>query len=160
MQYSDWQESIYIPMLGGTIGASIEVLAIWGFTRNLWSFVIFAILYGATSGGFAVLRPRFAEAIVSNEKDKEQTLLVFGILTALRGAAIIASGFIVATQLDEEAAVTSGYGGGKWRDVILYTGIVMLASSLGGLGWFTKSKSSVSEPVVAATELQSVMVQA
>jgi len=146
-------------MLGGTIGASIEVLAIWGFTRNLWSFVIFAILYGATSGGYAVLRPRFAEAIVSNEKDKEQTLLVFGILTALRGAAIIASGFIVATQLDEEAPVTSGYGAGKWRDVILYTGIVMFASSLGGLGWFTKSKKPiVSEPI--APEHQSVLAQA
>lgn len=143
-------------MLGGTIGASVEVLAIWGFTRNLWSFVVFAILYGATSGGYAVLRPRFAEAIVANEKDKQQTLLVFGILTALRGAAIIASGFVVATQLNEEAAVTSGYGAGKWRNVILYTGIVMFASSLGGLGWFTKSKP-VSEPVVVAPEHQAVL---
>ena len=143
-------------MLGGTIGAAVEVLAIWGFTRNLWSFVIFAILYGATSGGYAVLRPRFAEAIVSNEKDKEQALLVFGILTALRGAAIIASGFVVATQLNEEAPITSGYGGGKWRDVILYTGIVMLASSLGGLGWFTKSKP-VSEPEAVAAEHRSVL---
>ena len=102
------------------------------------------------------MRPRFAEAIVSNEKDKEQTLLVFGILTALRGAAIIASGFVVATQLNEEALVTSGYGGGKWRDVILYTGIVMLASSLGGLGWFTKSKP-VSEPEAVAAEHRSVL---
>ena len=144
-------------MLGGTVGAAVEVLAIWGFTRNLWSFVVFAILYGATSGGYAVLRPRFAEAIVSNSTDKEQTLFVFGILTALRGAAIIASGFVVATQLDEEALVTSGYSGGKWRNVILYTGIVMLASSLGGLGWYTRPKSP-SKPILVAEGHHSVLV--
>jgi MFS family permease len=146
-------------MLGGTIGASVEVLAIWGFARNLWSFVIFAILFGATAGGYAVLRPRFAEAIVSNSKDKEQTLLVFGILTALRGAAIIASGFVVATRLNEEAPVASEYGGGKWKDGILYTGIVMFASSLSGLGWFTKPKPAP-EPIVVAAEHHPVEAQA
>jgi MFS family permease len=127
-------------MLAGTIGAAVEVLVIWSYARDLWSLVIFAILYGATSGGYAVLRPRFADAIVGDETDKEQNLLVFGVLTALRGAAIIASGFIAEIQLDEAAEITSGYGGGKWRGVILYTGIVMLCSSLGGLDWFARPK--------------------
>jgi MFS family permease len=127
-------------MMAGTVGAAVEVLVIWSYARDLWSLVIFAMLYGATSGGYAVLRPRFADAIVGDETDKEQNLLVFGVLTALRGAAIIASGFIAEIQLDEATEITSGYGGGKWRDVILYTGIVMLCSSLGGLGWFARSK--------------------
>lgn len=138
-------------MLAGTIGAAVEVLVIWGFARDLWSLIIFAILYGATAGGYAVLRPRFAEAIVGDENKKEQNLLVFGILTALRGAAIIASGFVAETQLNESAEVDSGYGGGKWRDVILYTGIVMLCSSLGGLGAFVKRKANL-EPEAFATE--------
>lgn len=138
-------------MLAGTIGAAVEVLVIWGFARDLWSLIIFAILYGATAGGYAVLRPRFAEAIVGDENKKEQNLLVFGILTALRGAAIIASGFVAETQLNESAEVDSGYGGGKWRDVILYTGIVMLCSSLGGLGAFVKRKANL-EPEASATE--------
>ena len=140
-------------MLAGTIGAAAEVLVIWGFAHNLWSLIIFAILYGATAGGYAVLRPRFAEAIVGDETKKEQNLLVFGILTALRGAAIIASGFVAETQLDESADIASGYGGGKWRDVILYTGIVMLCSSLGGLGAFVKRKA-ISDAEGPATELQ------
>jgi MFS family permease len=142
-------------MLVGTVGAAVEVLVIWSYARDLWSLVIFAILYGATSGGYAVLRPRFADAIVGDETDKEQNLLVFGVLTALRGAAIIASGFIAEIQLDEATEITRGYGGGKWRDVILYTGIVMLCSSLGGLGWFARpkpqSKTKDTEAGLAAT---------
>lgn len=129
-------------MLAGTIGAAVEVLVIWGFAHNLWSLIIFAILYGATAGGYAVLRTRFSEAVVGDQNNKEQNLIVFGILTALRGAAIIASGFVAETQLNESAEVNSSYGGGKWRDVILYTGIVMLCSSLGGLGVFVKRKAS------------------
>lgn len=128
-------------MIAGTVGAAVEVLAIWSFARNLWSLIIFAMLFGATAGGYAVLRPRFADAVVGDATKKEQSLLIFGVLTALRGAAIIASGFIAETQLDEAAEIMSGYGGGKWKPVILYTGIVMLCSSLGGLGWFVKSKN-------------------
>ena len=127
-------------MIAGTVGAAVEVLVIWSFARNIWSLIIFAMLFGATAGGYDVLRPRFADAIVGDEKKKEQNLLVFGVLTALRGASIIASGFIAEAQLDEGDEITDGYGGGKWKDVILYTGIVMLGSSLGSLGWFAKSK--------------------
>jgi hypothetical protein len=135
-----------LTMFGGTIGAAAEVLLIWGFARDLWSLAAFATLYGATAGGYAVLRPLFAEAIVGGQDEKEQNLLVFGILTALRGAAIIASGFVAERKLDETSEIGSGYGGGKWEELILYTGMVLFASSLvGGLGVFIRTaKTSTS----------------
>lgn len=110
-------------MLLSTVGSGVEALLIWRFSRSLWSLAIFVLLYETTAGGFAVLRPRFATAIVGHDKDKEQSLLIFGVLTAARGSSIVASGFITSTQIDESLKVTSGYGAGKWLRVILYTEI-------------------------------------
>ncbi|KAH0230820.1 hypothetical protein KCV06_g6228, partial [Aureobasidium melanogenum] len=99
---ADWRKSYYIPMLISTIGASLEALLIWGFARSLWSLSIFALAFGSTAGGFAVLRPRFASEIVGDQDEQDnQSLLVFAILTASRGSAIIGSGFIMKTFVHE-----------------------------------------------------------
>ena len=125
-------------MILSTFGSGLETFLIWGFSRNLWSLAIYSFLYGGTAGGYAVLRPRFASGIVGHDKNKEQSLLIFGILTAMRGSAIVASGFISTSLLDEGAKVTSGYGAHKWLRIILYTGIMMVVASLGALGFFIK----------------------
>ena len=125
-------------MVFSTFGSGLEALLGWGFSQKVWSIVIFSLLYGGTAGGFAVLRPRFATAIVGNDDNKEQSLLIFGVLTALRGGAIIASGFIAATQLDESVKVIPGYGAGKWLRVIVYTGVTMIVASFGALSVFIK----------------------
>lgn len=127
-------------MLISTIGASLEVFLIWGFSRNLWSLVLFSLAFGSTAGGFAVLRPRFAAAIVGDEGEQDrQSLLIFAVLTASRGASIVGSGFIM-TDLVGEGFSAKGYGGGKdWRNLIIYTGTVMLVASLGAVGMFVSS---------------------
>ncbi|GAB7354677.1 hypothetical protein MBLNU459_g5101t2 [Dothideomycetes sp. NU459] len=134
---ADHRQSFYIPMLISTIGASLEVFLIWGFARNLWSLVLFSLAFGSTAGGFAVLRPRFAAAIVGDEGEQDQqSLLIFAILTASRGTAIVGSGFIM-TDLVGVGSSTAGYGGGsEWRNLVIYTGVVMLAASLGAVGFF------------------------
>ncbi|KAL8912811.1 MAG: hypothetical protein Q9171_002269 [Xanthocarpia ochracea] len=135
---ADSRESFYPPMIISTFGSGLETFLIWGFSHNLWSLAIYSFLYGGTAGGYAVLVPRFATGIVGNDKNKEQSLLIFGILMAMRGSAIFASGFIVATQLDESAKVTSGYGAYKWLRVIIYTGSIMIVATLGALGFFIR----------------------
>jgi MFS family permease len=134
---SDWRKSYYIPMLISTIGASLEALLVWGFARNLWSLSLFALAFGSTAGGFAVLRPRFAAEIVGDQEEQDnQSLLVFAILTASRGSAIIGSGFIMKT-LVHEGASTKGWGGGPaWSNLVIYTGSVMFAASFGAVGVF------------------------
>ena len=124
-------------MLVSTIGASVEVFLIWGFARNLWSLAVFSLAFGSTAGGFAVLRPRFAAAIVGDEGEQDrQSLLIFAILTASRGSAIIASGVIM-TDLVDQTQSMSGYGGGPaWMRLVIFTGAVMLAASFGAVGMF------------------------
>jgi len=119
----------------------VEVLVIWGFSHTLWSLAIFSLLYGATAGGCSVLGPLFATAIIGHENNKDQSLLVFGILTAMRGAGMVASGFIASSQLDRSVPVTNGYSGNRWLRVVVYTGVTMCVASLdiGGI-FFNKDK--------------------
>ncbi|KAI1750267.1 major facilitator superfamily domain-containing protein [Xylaria castorea] len=99
----------------------------YAFARKLWSLVIFSLAFGATAGGFAALRPRFARA----------SILIFGVFTAARGAAIIASGFVAVTLVHAEDASLARYGlGSRWRDLINFTGVVMASASFGALGGF------------------------
>ncbi|KEQ60485.1 uncharacterized protein M437DRAFT_86578 [Aureobasidium melanogenum CBS 110374] len=134
---ADWRKSYYIPMLISTIGASLEALLIWGFARSLWSLSIFALAFGSTAGGFAVLRPRFAAEIVGDQDSQDnQSLFVFAILTASRGSAIIGSGFIM-KMFVHEGGSNKGWGGGTaWSGLVLYTGVIMFAASFGAVGMF------------------------
>ena len=128
-------------MILGTIGSGLETLLIWGFSHNLWSLCIYSLSFGGTAGGFAILLPRFGAAIVGNDRNREEGLLIFGVLTAMRGFAIIASGFVTSAQLEGSVQVTSGYGASKWLSVIVYTGLMMLGASLGAGGMFTKAST-------------------
>jgi hypothetical protein len=124
-------------MLISTIGAGLETFLIWGFARHLWSLSLFALAFGSTAGGFAVLRPRFAAEIVGDQDEQDnQSLLVFAILTASRGSAIIGSGFIMRTIV-HTGEFTEGWGGGQaWSHLLVYTGTVMLIAGFGAAGIF------------------------
>jgi hypothetical protein len=116
---------------------------------------LYSLAFGATAGGFAVLRPRFAAAVIGDDdarssadsekndsggqgeqtNNKDKSMLIFGVLTASRGVAIVASGFVTEALVKEESSSISGYGGGaKWRDLMVYTGVMMAVASFGALG--------------------------
>ena len=130
-------------MVLSTIGACLETFLIWGYSRQLWSLIAFVLLYGSTAGGFSTLRVRFAAAIVNDDTDTEQELLVFGVLTAMRGVAIVVSGFIWSSMLEGNAKITSDYGAGKWSKLILYVGFMMLGASLGACGALIRTHKAI-----------------
>jgi hypothetical protein len=119
-------------MLISTIGAAVAVLSIWGFAKTTWSLSLFSLAFGGTAGGFAVLRPRIAAATVGNDNNNEQSMLIFSVLTALRGASIIACGFVSTALVHENIPVSGAYaGGGRYRDLLVYTAVLMVAASFG-----------------------------
>ncbi|KAL1854493.1 hypothetical protein Daus18300_011414 [Diaporthe australafricana] len=168
---ADTKASFYLPMLISTLGGGLESLLIWPFASKLWSLVIFSLAYGATAGGFAVLRPRFAQAVVgdnggnkaasgasapdgeseqgpvppqdaaeekeSEVRDRNKSMFIFGIFTAVRGIAILSSGFITVGLVHQESEDLDGYGHGyKWRSLIIYTGVTQIVSALGTVAKF------------------------
>jgi hypothetical protein len=124
-------------MLISTLGAAVAVLSIWGFAKTTWSLSLFSLAFGGTVGGFAVLRPRIAAATVGNDNNNEQSMLIFSILTALRGASIIACGFVSTALVHENIPVSEAYaGGGRYRDLLIYTAVLMVAASFGAVAKF------------------------
>lgn len=131
---SDYKELTFTPLLFSTVCASLETFMLWGYSNKFWSLIVFVLLYGATAGGFGVLRLRFSAAIVSDESDRAQGLLVLSLLTAIRGVAVVTSGYVASGLLNESAKLTDGFGVGKWSKVILFVGSMMLVASLGIVG--------------------------
>lgn len=92
-----------------------------------------------------MLRTRFSAAVIGEDEptpeDKNhQILIVFGVLTALRGFSNAGSGFVGAALVDESVAVTPGYGAGKWKWLIVFVGVTMLISSAGVFGTYLEPK--------------------
>ncbi|KAI1078399.1 major facilitator superfamily domain-containing protein [Whalleya microplaca] len=156
---ADTQASFYVPFVISTLGGGLESLLIWPFACKFWSLILYSLAFGSTAGEYAVLRPRFAAAVVSNDEtvsstvssdnddesqdehkevqQKNKSMVIFGVFTAARGIAILTSGFVTVALVNEESTDLNGYGlGTKWRSLILYTGITMATASLGALGKF------------------------
>jgi len=110
------------------------------------------LLFGASSGAFVVLRSSFATQIVLRNKAHSKILtdsekrssesLISGILMSIRGVATIASGFVgrALVQGSEAMPLGPGYGAGKWKSLILFTGIIMGVASLGSVGLIKLAK--------------------
>ena len=109
-----------------------------------------------------MLRPRFATAVIGQEqpsgassddfeghanaenlnqkeieeaRQKNKSMLIFGVFTAARGIAILSSGFVTVSLVHEDSTDLKGYGAGaKWRDLMIYTGVTMCAASFGAIG--------------------------
>jgi len=124
-------------MLISTLGAVLAVLCIWGFAKNMWSLSLFSLAFGGTAGGFAMLRPRVSAATVGNDNNNEQSMLIFSVLTALRGSSIIACGFVSTALVHEDLPVSGAYAGGeRYHDLMIYTAVLMFAASFGAAAKF------------------------
>ena len=123
----------HFSLLLSAIVSGVSTLTIWAFSRVMWSTMLFGIVFGGAAGGFAVLRSRFAAAIVGNDDDAQQALDIFGALTFIRGVAQVASGFIGAALVQENMEVQDTYGTGKWTRLMIFVGAAMIAASSGAL---------------------------
>jgi MFS family permease len=136
MGYVSDRYEVYIPMLASTSLSAVVVFLAWGFAKTLAPLIIFAILYGLFAGGYSVLYCRFATALT----DESSTgLWLYSIFEFQRGASSIVgslcSGFLVNSDIDLRS-----FGISKYQGVVLLVGSSMLASCLGGIGWFCRGQ--------------------
>jgi hypothetical protein len=128
---SDRSNTIFL-MMGSTLSSGVAVLCIWGFSKNFDSLLIFGLLYGLFAGGYSVLYCRFATALTGR---RATVLWLYSILEFQRGAGNIIGGS-VSGLLAKEPLDLTGYGVIKYEGVILFVGVGLLVSSLGGAGVF------------------------
>ncbi|KAE8321624.1 hypothetical protein BDV39DRAFT_210549 [Aspergillus sergii] len=138
------KRGILYPLLLSTLIPSTAVLCIWGFATKYGLLALVCILFGGLSGGYVVLRSRFATAIVANSDRPNEELIVSGLIMFFRGGATIVSGFVATTvsSAGEDRGLRNGsYGAGQWLPLILTVGILTGASCIGALGFLRDGKA-------------------
>jgi MFS family permease len=127
-------------ILISTIGTTISVFVIWGFSNSLAPLYIFCLIYGFFAGSFTSAWPGIMRD-VTKKSDTADPSIVFACLAAGRGVGNVASGPLSEALIDGypwrgEAGFAYGSGYGT---LIVFTGITALlggSSFLGKrLGW-------------------------
>lgn len=120
-------------ILISTIGATVSVFFLWGFSTSLPLLCIFSLVYGLFAGGFTSTYTGSIQA-VQRADNRAESGLVFGLLAAGRGIGSVASGPLSEALLSERPWVGDailGYGTG-YGALIVFTGV---SAMLGGMGW-------------------------
>lgn len=130
------------PLLASTLIPAVAVLCIWGFAKSYGLLILVCILFGGLSGGYVVLRSRFATAIVGDDDHPNEELVVSGMIMFIRGVATITSGFVgVAVSTAGEGRFDrERYGAGSWMPLLLTVGLLAGVSSIGGLGFISRGR--------------------
>ena len=104
-----------------------------------------AILFGAFSFSFVVLRSHMAAAVVGDLEHPNEELVVSGALLSIRGIACVGSGYIGAAvkAAGEKQGIRPGYGAGAWRSLIITLGVMMFGATVGALGFLDRKKRRI-----------------
>jgi MFS family permease len=118
-------------ILLSTIGSTISVFLIWGFSLSLAPLLIFCVVYGIFAGSFSSTWPAIMREI-KNQETSVEPAIVFAFLAAGRGIGNVASGPLSDGLLQGypfEGVLGGAYGSG-YGSLIVFTGVSAL---LGGL---------------------------
>lgn len=137
-----------MPLLLSTLVSTFAVLVLWGFGSKYWMLVLLAVLFGAFSFSFAVLRSHMASAVMGGSDEANEETVISAALLATRGVACVVSGYTGAAVVgaSEQIGIQPGYGAGKWRGLIIYVAVFMFAASVGAVGLRTTLKRTSTAP--------------
>ncbi|OBT62678.1 hypothetical protein VE03_07523 [Pseudogymnoascus sp. 23342-1-I1] len=123
-----------------TIGSTIGIFVVWGFSVSLAPLYVFCIIYGLFAGSFTSTYPGIMRA-VQKKKNSAEPVMVFACLAAGRGVGNVASGplseiLIRGMPWKDQGGFAYGSGYGP---LIVFTGVTAFlggASVLGRrVGW-------------------------
>ncbi|KAG8717158.1 hypothetical protein FRC08_008105 [Ceratobasidium sp. 394] len=120
-------------MIASGAGAALSAYLLWGFAHNLGIIFAFVVVFGSLSGGFSSVWPAACSEIAGPEQSGSVSN-IFGFFGMVKGVAAIVGPLIAAAlHHPQEAATRSTYSGYGFRDITLFVGGMMVATTLGGL---------------------------
>ncbi|PGH33030.1 hypothetical protein GX50_04176 [[Emmonsia] crescens] len=111
-------------ILLSTIGSSLGVFLLWGFSSSLAPLLVFSIIYGLFAGSYTSTWPGIMRDVVEKKSSADSTM-VFACLSAGRGIGNIASGPLSEVLLQGmpwKGQAGYGYGSG-YGVLIVFTGV-------------------------------------
>lgn len=154
--------SIHTLIILCTSICAVTTVSLWGLaplssshSAQIGILSMYAFIFGTAGSGVLGLWARIGLCFKPHKthddpKEKDESQVVFGWLCAGRGIGCIISGPISEALMAraEVATLTSFAGGPGWRTLVLFVGIVMVASAIAGIaGWTVDhDKRGVPEP--------------
>jgi len=120
-------------ILISTIGATLSVFLLWGFSASLPLLCIFSLVYGLFAGGYTSTYTGVIQE-VKRIDNRAEAGLVFGFIVAGRGVGSVVSGLLSEALLSKRPWVgeaVAGYGNG-YGGLIVFTGV---SAMLSGVSW-------------------------
>ncbi|KAJ5537804.1 hypothetical protein N7494_007283 [Penicillium frequentans] len=115
---------VTVCILVSTIGSTLGVFIIWGFSMSLAPLFIFSIVYGLFAGSYTSTWPGIMRDVVRKKASAESSM-VFACLAAGRGIGNLVSGPLseaLVKGLPWEGKLAYGYGSG-YGTLIVFTGV-------------------------------------
>ncbi|KZL80893.1 mfs monocarboxylate [Colletotrichum incanum] len=124
---TDHVNNVLILVFASSFVAAAASFTIWGYATSLAQLLSFSLLFGLATSGFPCLWNKFGSALLE-DPGPVYSFMAFG-----KGVGNVLTGPISTPLV--RGSVESGYGIGRFAPLILYTGSMMLCSSLGVFGW-------------------------
>ncbi|KAL9024694.1 MAG: hypothetical protein Q9196_006323 [Gyalolechia fulgens] len=115
-----------LPLISG-----LSILLLWGLAQSLTMLVVFSMFYGASAAGFAVLWARMATTLSPNPT---LALTTFSYFACMKGIGNVVTGPISSALLSPTVS-RDEYGIGKFKGIVAFSGVVMMASATVMLIW-------------------------
>ncbi|OAL46661.1 MFS general substrate transporter [Pyrenochaeta sp. DS3sAY3a] len=115
-----------------TIGSTISVFLIWGFSNTLVPLFFFCVLYGFFAGSFSSTYPGIMK-VVQKRADRSDSTMIFAMLAAGRGIGNVLCGPISEALVRTGTVGDLGLYNTEYGPLVLFTGV---SAALGGISLF------------------------
>ena len=131
--FSDNRIPVQVLLFASPLISALATFTLWGLARSLPILVMFSLTYGFFAGGYVVLWARMGTFL--NADDPTVALTTFGVFAFLKGVGNVLAGPISSVLITQTPAL-GHYAIGRYKGVVIYTGICMSASSLAMVIWY------------------------
>jgi MFS family permease len=121
-------------ILVSTVGSTLSVFLLWGFSTNLPLLLVFCVVYGLFAGSYSTTYPGIMKAVRTSEYGTDTTM-VYAVLAAGRGIGNVVCGPISEALLTAGDVGDKGLYASEYGPLVLFTGI---SAALGGVSCFAR----------------------
>lgn len=116
-------------ILVSTIGSTLSVFLLWGFSTKLSLLLVFCVMYGFFAGSYSTSYPGIMKAVSKSHQTSDSTM-VFAMLAAGRGIGNVVCGPITEALIMVGDVGGTGLYASEYGPLVLFTGV---SAALGGI---------------------------